>query len=132
MIKTTEKGNVEHYYCILTDILNKNLHSGTMKKHLKMGYTNGSYLCRQEKNRIAFRYPGATRGHIELYKDEFGIYRINNFIFYDCMLGEYERKNNLQPIYKKSVIKELNKYKHMEIDIPRTYLSIEDYFERED
>lgn len=102
-IEIIQRGESGHWHCIITEILDNNLQV-EQKKHLKHG--SGSYLCVVDTSMcdIPIRYPGATRGHIQLDGDS----RIVGFGFYDNFLGPKDG-NRLQPIYKKSVLRELNR-----------------------
>jgi hypothetical protein len=87
----------------ITKTLDRYLHS-EHKKSVRGGYGSNYMIFGDVKNEASFRFPGATRGHIVW--DE------------DCMINEIKIYDDMQPIYKKSVMKELDKFIGAKIIIP--------------
>jgi hypothetical protein len=77
------------------------------RKTLRNGYCDGTYMLfdKVDKGVVVIRFPGATRGHIEI--DEESI--IKKIVLYP----------ETREIYKKALLKELDKYIGYRLIIPK-------------
>ena len=101
-----KKSNFNEYQNDVTKALNFSLKS-EYKSCLRQHYTEGHYMLFSKDNpkSATIRFPGATRGYVTL--DENDI--IQSFTMYPDYVSE---------IYKKSVIKYLNKFIGQELTWP--------------
>ena len=95
-------------YCgEITDFMDKYITDYHKKIHDNMKHVFRTYLYPANRygnqRLISFRYPGATRGHIELDKNNI----IKNIVFYpDTCFGE----ERLSPLYDRKIIEDIKQF----------------------
>jgi hypothetical protein len=101
LITKTKQPNDLQWFNDLTDEMDKHL-LPCWEESLKKGYTFGTYIYEptRRENGMAIRFPGATRGHIEIDKNMV----ITNIVLYDTAF------EHGIACYKKSVEEAVKKF----------------------